>query len=42
MHKTFSILRHFLAWLGETDRPADGLPANVDWADLPPYHPCAD
>ena len=39
MHKIYNMLRHLLVWLGETDRPAEALPANVDWADLPPYHP---
>ena len=42
MHKTFSLLRRFLAWLGEIDRPAEPFPSHLDWADLPPHHPCSD
>ena len=42
MHKTFSLLRHFLAWLGEIDQPAEPAPALIDWADLPTFHPRAD
>ena len=42
MHTLLTAIRRLLTWLGEFDGPAEPVLDLRDWADRPPYHPCAN
>lgn len=42
MHIFSKLVAAMLAWLNAADAPEEAVPASVDWADLPTYHPSSD
>jgi hypothetical protein len=39
MHIISNLIAALIAWATTIEEPAETLPRNLDWADLPPHHP---